>query len=60
MFTQTEGLDVPVRNMDRMATAISLLKMVYDEELIRVISSLFQQFALTKYDVHIPAFFDCH
>ena len=57
MFTQTEGLDVPVTNVDRIATAISLLKMVSDEELMRVISSLFQQFALTKYDVHIPVDF---
>ena len=57
MFTQTEGLDVPVTNVDRIATAISLLKMVSDEELIRVISSLFQQYALTKYDVHVPADF---
>lgn len=56
MFTQTEGLDVPVTNVDRIATAISLLKMVSDE-LIRVISSLFQQYALTKYDVHVPADF---
>lgn len=30
--------------------------MVSDEELMRIISSLFQQFALTKY-VHIPADF---
>ena len=44
-------------NLDRIATAISLLKMVSDEELMRIISSLFQQFALTKYDVHIPADF---
>ena len=57
MCTQTEGLDVPVTNMDRVATAISLLKMASDEELMRVVSHLFQQLALTKYGVHIPADF---
>ena len=57
MCTQTEELDVPVTNEDRIATAISLLKMVSDEKLMRVVSHLFQRLAPTKYDVHIPADF---
>ena len=57
--TQTDGSGIPVvyTNIAQISTAYDTLRALPNEDLLKMIASLFQDFALTNYGVQIPSDF---